>query len=35
MGGDSATYNPKPDDANVCMLWLGRRRVTLHGIGCS
>src|SRR5262249_27982339 len=31
MSGDSATYNPKPNDANVGVLWIGRRDVALHG----
>jgi hypothetical protein len=35
MSSDSATDNPKPDHPNVCVLWLCRRRGTLHGVGSS
>src|SRR5690348_6934499 len=28
---DPATNDPKPYHANVCVLWMGRRRGTLHG----
>ena len=35
MCGDCATDNPETDHANVCVLWLGRRRGTLHEIGSS
>src|SRR5262249_94059 len=35
MSSDSATDDPKPDDADVCVLWLGRRRGTFHGVGSS
>src|SRR5437764_7004777 len=31
MSSDPATDDPKPDHANVCVLWLGRRCGTLHG----
>jgi hypothetical protein len=35
MCSDSATDDPKPDHANVCVLWLCRRRGTLHVVGSS
>jgi len=35
MSSDSATDDPKPDHANVCVLWLCRRRGTLHEVGNS
>src|SRR5882724_13051813 len=33
MSSDSATDDPEPDHTNVCVLWLCRRRGTLHGLG--
>src|SRR5215813_1113479 len=35
MCRDSATDDPEPDHANVCVLWLGLRCGTLHGVGSS
>ena len=35
MFSDCATDDPKPNYANVCVLWLGRRRGTLHEVGSS
>ena len=35
MSGNSATDDPKPHHANVCVLWLCRRRGTLHEVGSS
>jgi hypothetical protein len=35
MSSDCATDDPKPDHANVCVLWLCRRRGTLHEVGSS
>jgi hypothetical protein len=35
MSSDSATDHPKPNHANVRVLWLGRRCGTLHEIGSS
>jgi hypothetical protein len=35
MFSDCATDDPKPDYADVCVLWLGRRRETLHEVGSS
>src|SRR5262245_11701990 len=31
MSGDATTDDPKPDHADVCMLWLGSKRGRLHG----
>ena len=35
MSSDSATDDPKPDHANICVLLLGRRCGMLHGVGSS
>jgi hypothetical protein len=35
MSSDSATDDPKPYHANVCVLWLCGRCGTLHEVGSS
>jgi hypothetical protein len=35
MSSDCATYDPEPDHANVCVLWLSDRRGMLHEVGSS